>query len=94
MKMRRSHRKIEILLQRLGALMRSANNDEERDRYRRLYGIVKGLEESMELDFEELQNMLIRNGAYPGDMVGWLDDDFTLDDDDDDESDEEQAGAG
>ncbi len=32
---------------------------------------------------QELEEQLLRNPSFPGDFVGWLDDDFTLPDDDD-----------
>ena len=93
MTMRRSRKKIEYLLRRIGQWLNEADNEEDRDRLRRLYGNVKGLEASMEIDFEELTQMLIRNSAFPGDMVGWLDDDFTYDDKDDDSDKDESDEA-
>ena len=33
----------------------------------------------------ELEELLYRNPAFPGDLVGWLDDDFDLPDDDEDD---------
>ncbi len=55
------------------------------DDLRRLYGQVKSHELNLDVAIEELSQMYLRNGSFPGDMVGWSDDDLIEDDDTDDE---------
>ncbi len=50
-----------------------------------LYKQVKSYQLDVDVAIEELSQMYLRNGSFPGDMVGWSDDDLIEDDDTDDE---------
>lgn len=51
--------------------------------------VLKDLNRGIYLTEEDIRNIAgefgIRNPSFPGDMVGWLDDDFDPDDEDDNE---------
>lgn len=38
-----------------------------------------------EEQLQELRELLYRNPSFPGDLIGWLDDDFDLPDDEDED---------
>ncbi len=90
----RPRHKIKQLLRDIGTLIGLANDDNQRQNLRRLYAQLKDIELSVDLMKEDLMEMYLRNGAFPGDMVGWLDDDFTYTDDDEDQSDEPKENPG
>jgi len=83
----RLREKIREMLRDVGAQIGMARTEQEQRNARRLYKQLKDIEGEVDLMKEDLIEMYLRNSAYPGDMVGWLDDDFD-DDDDEDESDD------
>jgi hypothetical protein len=50
-----------------------------------LYRQVKAYQ--LDIAIEELSQMYLRNGSFPGDMVGWSEDDLLTDGDEDDSKD-------
>jgi len=84
----RLREKIRLMLRDIGRQIGMARTKEEEKNLRRLYGKLKDIEMEVDLMKEDLIEMYLRNSAYPGDMVGWLDDDF----DDDEDEDEEDEG--
>ncbi|MEM6283584.1 MAG: hypothetical protein AAF787_15440 [Chloroflexota bacterium] len=80
--------KIQEILNGLGFIIGDTDDEIIERAARTLYGRVKNLEVDIDILEEELTQMYLRNGAFPGDMIGWLDDDFTVDEPEDDDSDE------
>jgi hypothetical protein len=62
-------------------------NPIERAKYQKLLDIALTIEGDIEDLVAAAQNIGVRNPAFDGDMVGWLDDDF---DDDEDEVDKDE----
>lgn len=84
----RLREKIRELLRDVGRRIGMAKDEDEKANMKRLYKQLKDIERDVDLMKEDLIEMYLRNSAYPGDMVGWLDDDF----DDDEDEDEEDEG--
>jgi hypothetical protein len=59
----------------------------EREKYATLLDIALTIEGDVDIVVAEAQKIGVRNPAFEGDMVGWLDDDF---DDDEDEADKDE----
>lgn len=82
------HRQVRELKKKTGELYGQMRNEYFRAKLGDIYNDLKELEQSIDLHIEDMNQMYLRNSAFPGDMVGWLDDDFTYDDDDDDAEDD------
>ena len=60
----------------------------ERDYYGHLFRLAGHADSQLDDIIWEAKNIGIRNPAFDGDMVGWLDDDFDDDEEDSEEDDE------
>ncbi len=74
------------LLRQVGSLISTEKDPYRKVMLQRLYGDMKDTKIDIEVAIEDLSQMYLRNGSFPGDMVGWADDDLLEDDDDDDET--------
>ena len=76
---------MEALIRDLHWCIAHAKTAEEKQNYRRLMWRSLNAEDTYEDLIQELKDLMIRNPAFPGDMIGWLDDDFDKDEDDEDD---------
>ncbi len=88
----RFHDLIRKLKRDVGALYGAAKSDYYRDRLGRIYDMLNELDREVSYYIEDMNEMYLRNSSFPGDLIGWLDDDFTYDeqDDEDEESTKEK----
>ena len=82
---RRLDERSQKLLRHIGYMLNQTEDPALREDLKRAYGLVKGYKGDIEALVEEITQMGVRNGAFPGDMIGWLDDDFTYEDNDEDD---------
>jgi hypothetical protein len=67
------------LIRRLGWLSKNHHDATERQRFWRLYRLGLDAESTYEDIIFEAKMIGVRNPAFEGDMIGWLDDDFDKD---------------
>ncbi len=79
-------KKYDELLRQVGMIMANEKDPIQKRRLGFLYGNMKDTKIDIEVAIEELSQMYLRNGSFPGDMVGWADDDLLEEDDDDEET--------
>jgi hypothetical protein len=72
-------------------LLRREVDPKKRDELRELIDDIDAGAYIYEKRLDDMEMWALRNPAFPGDMVGWLDDD--LDDEDDDKDDEDNQGT-
>jgi len=80
-------KQIREILDTTGFIIGATSEDHIERAARRVYGKLKGLEIDVDILEEEITSMYLRNGQFPGDLMGRPDDDLLdYDDDDDDEN--------
>lgn len=85
-------RKLEMLIQMLEDLVNDPTaTDEERHIFNQLLNQATAAQREIDDILLDLKTLLYRNPSFPGDMVGWLDDDFDDDDADDDKPDDKTS---
>lgn len=83
----RFHKLVKELKGEVGRFYGTTKNEYYRERLKGIYDMIKNLEQEIDLYIEDMNEMYLRNSAFPGDLIGWLDDDFTYDDEADDNDD-------
>jgi hypothetical protein len=78
----RTNRSMDDLIQRLLIQSKHHPDPQERRRFGYLYLMSKDAKSTYDDIIQEAANIGVRKPSFPGDMIGWLDDDLTDDDDD------------
>ncbi|MEM6530739.1 MAG: hypothetical protein AAF653_20745 [Chloroflexota bacterium] len=80
---------VKELKQEVGKWYGQERNEYTKKRLQKIYHKLKDVETEIEYYVEDMNEMYLRNSSFPGDLIGWLDDDFTYDEPDDEDSDEQ-----
>ncbi|MEM6281623.1 MAG: hypothetical protein AAF787_05490 [Chloroflexota bacterium] len=89
----RFEKQIKKLKKQVGEVYGAAQDPYLKRRLGDIYGMMKDLEAEVTFYVEDMNQMYLRNSAFPGDLIGWLDDDFTVDEEDEDEKDDDDTNA-